>query len=187
MRQVFNQNPTIGATQDDGADDPDYQKFMSGPLPPPREEPVYETASSVRPESSSTQLSTDSSHIYERPRSSGKGGARTSNRSSGLYAYISDGSSMFGGSTQTINSLHVGGTAHISSPLDDGFSARLTSLSKMLDEEDGVQALVGFAAKCFSLEYVLFWLDCEQFRNFDGTFEDLKWYAELIARKWVYY
>ena len=51
----------------------------------------------------------------------------------------------------------------------------------MLDDDDGVQALTNFASRCFKLEHVLFYLDCEQFRNFDGTFEDLKGYVGLIS------
>lgn len=151
------------------------------------EEPQYDIPSQLIDDSEPGKRSSLASQpVYERPRSAAKSGGGSIGsggpRASALYAYISESSTW--GSNQTISSLHVGGAIHISSPtMDAGFRARLSSLSKMLEDEDGVESLVGFAAKCYILEYVLFWLDCEQFRNFDGTFEDLKSYAELIARK----
>lgn len=35
------------------------------------------------------------------------------------------------------------------------------------------------------MEYILFWLDAEQFRHFDGAAEDVRMYAGNILRKCV--
>jgi len=198
VRHVF----SLGVPMRDGADaaaaDESTYQYFKDPMPEARRSDAVTSGPSAAGRgasaiSLSSDLSVTSHHTYEHPvrRSSSwlsqdyalPDGARDS-QSSAIYEYISDGgTSSKRGSTATLTSEHE--CADISAPTEEGFRARLSSLSVMLEDDDGVGALTSFAAQCFTLEYVLFWLDCEQFRNFDGTFEDLKAYSELIARKYL--
>eukprot|EP00038_Savillea_parva_P001456 m.104081 g.104081 ORF g.104081 m.104081 type:complete len:593 (+) comp10508_c0_seq1:460-2238(+) len=181
-----------------------YMKFKSPAAvatPSPLAGPASAAASNVEREyarvdddpsgQSMASMSEQGSGTYEKPQRLVS--VSTDARDSPLYACISETDSSVGGSTLTLNgqpgvaAAAAGGKrGQISAPtMDAGFSARLFSLSKMLEDNDGIEALTQYAAKCFVLEYVLFWLDCEQFRNFDGTFEDLRSYADMIARKYL--
>ncbi len=48
-----------------------------------------------------------------------------------------------------------------------------------------VTTTIRYCAASCTMEYILFWLDAEQFRHFDGAAVDVRMYAGNILRKFV--
>ena len=62
-----------------------------------------------------------------------------------------------------------------------------STLDGILQDEVGLTALINFCIKDCSIELVMFLLDIEAFKNFDGDKEDLKLIAQHVVIKYIAY
>ncbi|XP_019852065.1 PREDICTED: uncharacterized protein LOC109581970 isoform X2 [Amphimedon queenslandica] len=63
----------------------------------------------------------------------------------------------------------------------------LSSLRSLLFDENGVTLFVNYCVANDIIEYIVFWLDVEHFKHFDGSNEDLKIFAHHIVTKYIGY
>lgn len=63
----------------------------------------------------------------------------------------------------------------------------LSSLKAILYDELGVSLLMNYCVEMCCIELVIFWLDVEHFRYFDGDNEDMKLFAHHIMLKYIGY
>lgn len=68
-----------------------------------------------------------------------------------------------------------------------GSQLSLSSLKAIIYDELGVSLLMNFCVEDCSIEFVIFWLDAEQFRHFDGSDDDIKLFAHHIMLKYIGY
>eukprot|EP00051_Salpingoeca_urceolata_P020525 m.309093 g.309093 ORF g.309093 m.309093 type:complete len:393 (+) comp19635_c0_seq1:1201-2379(+) len=61
----------------------------------------------------------------------------------------------------------------------------LARLATILDDDAATDLFIEFCAESFCIEDILFWIDVQQFRNFDGAQEDIDTYGTSIVRKYL--
>lgn len=61
----------------------------------------------------------------------------------------------------------------------------LSDLKTLLADDVAIELLLEFCITSCSVEQVLFWLELEQYRHFDGPDEDQRGYAQNILHKYI--